>query len=228
LKGRNTDKPEPGDGSSSPSGEHAAVKVVSLELGGAGGERVKVHLSNGSFFVLHAEIAAREGIRADRELQEDEIPPLISASEIVFARGAALGYLSRAPQTRRGLSLKLRKKGFSAASIRLALDRMSELGYLDDGSFARNWVRNRMETRREGWMALLKGLVQRGVPRAQAEEAVAGACTDEAELEAARSLVRGLPPRKAAARLTAKGFRSRTIGRVLREGGAPESEGPEE
>jgi regulatory protein len=182
-----------------------------------------VRLSDGSFFILHAEIAAREGIRADRGLMEKEIVSLQSASEIVFARQSALAYLSRAPQTRKGLALKLRKKSFTAAAVRLAVDRMAELGYLDDRSFARNWVRMRLDSRQEGWKALLKGLVQRGVPREIADGVVSEECTEEVELEKARALAAGLPPKKAAARLTARGFRSRTIGRVLRDRGGPAS-----
>jgi regulatory protein len=172
--------------------------------------------------MLHAEIAAREGIRADRELTEDEIDSLQASSEIVFARRSALAYLSRAPQTRKGLIMKLKKKGFGPAAVRLAADRMAELGYLDDRSFAENWVRARLDTGREGWKALLKGLIQRGVPRGIADEIVSDACTDAVELEKARALAEGLSPKKTAARLIARGFRSRTIGRILRDQGGPE------
>jgi regulatory protein len=178
--------------------------------------------------MLHAEIAAREGVRADRELTEEEIAALKSSSEIIFARRNALALLSRAPQTRKGLILKLRKKGYGAEAVRLAADRMAELGYLDDGSFAVNWVRVRLDSGREGWNALLKGLVQRGVPRALADAAVSEICTDEVELEKARALTEGLSPRKTAARLMSRGFRSRTIGRVLRERGGQGSTVTEE
>jgi SOS response regulatory protein OraA/RecX len=222
LKGRNTVKPEPAEGSSSPNGRELQAKIVSLELGGAGGERVRVRLSDGSFFIIHAEIAAREGIRADREVTEEEIASLQASSEIIFARRSALAFLSRAPHTRKGLAMKLKKKGFGAEAIRLAADRMAELGYLDDRSFAANWVRARLDSGREGWKALLKGLIQRGVPRGIADQIVSDACTDEVELEKARALVEGLSPKKTAARLIARGFRSRTIGRILRDRGGQE------
>jgi regulatory protein len=200
------------------------LRVVSLELKGAGGETVRVHLSDGSSFMVHGEIAEREAIRADRELTADEIASLKTRSEIVFARQGALNLLSRSPQTRKGLLQKLRLRGFSEDAARCAVSRMIELGYIDDRSYAESWVSARLDSRAEGWKALSKGLVQRGVPRAVADEVVSRLCTDEVELEKARRLVSGLPPRKAAARLTARGFRSRTIGRALREHRGPDPE----
>ncbi len=177
-------------------------------------------LSDGSSFLIHAEIAAREGIRAERELDPGEIESLVSGSEVVFARQSALSLLSRSAHTRKGLELKLKKRGYGARAVAQTLSRMEELGYLDDRSFAQSWVRSRLDSRREGWKALFKGLILRGVAKTIASEAVSEICTDEVELEKALCLAEGLAPKKAAAKLTARGFRSRTIARVLsRTGG---------
>ncbi len=186
-----------------------------------------MHLSDGSSFIVHGALALREGISTDRELAPREISSLRSRSESLFARQSALSLLSRAAHTRKGLALKLAKRGFGAAAVRRAVARMVELGYLDDRSFAEQWARSRMDGRREGWKALYRGLVSRGVPRGLAAETATEVCTEEAELAAARAVAEGLAPRKAASRLTARGFRSRTIGRVLREigGQAPPAEG---
>jgi regulatory protein len=184
---------------------------------GAGGEAGRVRLSDGSSFILHGEVIARAGIAAGTSLDSDTISSLQRRSEIVFARESALGLLSRAPHTRRGLAVKLRARGFPEEAVRAAIARMLELGYLDDRAFAENWARSRLAARREGWSAIYVGLLRRGVPRKIAEEAAADACTDEVEIEKARSLARGLAPRAAARALKSRGFRSRTIARVLRE-----------
>jgi regulatory protein len=177
---------------------------------------VRMRLSDGSCFLVHAEIVAREGIRAERGLVPGELKSLVSRSEAIFARQSALVLLSRRAHTRKGLELKLRKRGYGARAVAQAIRRMIELGYLDDRSFAESWVRSRMDSRREGWKALFKGLLQRGVERSVAGEAVSEICTDEAELQKAIAVARGFPPKKAAARLAARGFRSRTIARALR------------
>ena len=209
----------PDDASSSPSAsfEESVLTVVSTELTGAAGEMVRIHLSDGSFFVLHAEVVAVEGIGAGAELDASRRASLAARSEAISARSVALRLLARAPQTRRGLARKLRARGFATEAIRTAVRRMTELGYLDDRAFAESWARSRIATHREGWKSLYRGLARNGVPRSIAAEVLEQVCTDDVELDRARPLVRGMSPRKAVSRLTARGFRSRTIARILSE-----------
>jgi regulatory protein len=198
-------------------GEPAPRTVVSVELKGASGELVRIHLSDGSFFILHAEVFAREGISAGSPLDPDREAHLLSRSELVLARLRALSLLSRSAQTRQGLTRKLRARGFSAAAVSHAITRVTELGYLDDRAFAESWVQARIAQRREGVKALTLGLMRRGVSRGIAEETASVACPPEAELESARNLADGLSTKAAIRLLTGRGFRSRTIAAVLRE-----------
>jgi regulatory protein len=177
----------------------------------------RVHLADGSFFVIHAEVFASERVAAGVSLDETRIASLKARSELLLARDAALRLLSRAAQTRRGLSRKLRSRGFSKEATIFAVDRMIELGYVDDRVFAENWARFRISTRAEGWKSLYRGLLRGGVPRAIAEEVLEETCTEEVELEHARRLAQGVSPGKAVSKLTSRGFRSRTIARILSE-----------
>ena len=224
----------PGGGSSSPSAEpggphrdpgngHRAeagvpsLTVLSIEIKGAGGETATVRLSDGSSFFAPAEVVAGEGLFTGAVLDDDHLQSLRSRSEFVLARSRALSLLSRSAHTRRGLARKLEARGFGPEAVKAAIDRMTELGYLDDRAFALDWARARLTNRAEGWKAVYRGLLGRGVPRTIAGETATEVCSDEAELEMAHRLVEDLSPRSAASRLTARGFRSRTIARVLRE-----------
>ncbi|HUI72708.1 MAG TPA: RecX family transcriptional regulator [Spirochaetia bacterium] len=189
---------------------------------------VRIHLADGSFFVVHAEVFATEGIAAGTVLDGARIEALTARSQQLLAREAALRLLSRAAQTRRGLTRKLRARGFSQEAAGFAVKRMAELGYLDDRAYAENWARFRISTRKEGWKSLYRGLVRNGVSRAIAEEVLAAVCTEEVELEGARRLVHGLAPKTAVGKLTSRGFRSRTIARILSEMKRAASRGTEE
>jgi SOS response regulatory protein OraA/RecX len=193
------------------------LTVVSIELKGATGEAVRIHLSDGSFFILHAEVFARAGISQGTVMDPEKTADLLSRSEQVFARVRALSLLSRAAHSRKGLARKLASRGFSAEAIRSALSRVSELGYLDDKAFAESWVRSRMGGGKTGWNALYKGLLGKGVARAVAEQVVSAFCSFEDEAESARQISQVLSPAAAIRTLTGRGFRSRTISRVLRE-----------
>jgi regulatory protein len=178
---------------------------------------VRIHLSDGSFFVVHAEVDARAGLAAGDVLDAPRIESLCSQSQLIFARAKALRLLAGAPQTRRGLSAKLRARGFPEDAVLAAVARMTELGYLDDLAFAESWTRSRLAARKEGWIALYKRLLLKGVPREIAEKAVTGLCTDEVELERARELAGAFSAQTAVRKLASRGFRSRTIARLLKE-----------
>ena len=178
---------------------------------------VRIHLTDGSFFVLHAEVFAREGISAGTPLNPEKVAELLSRSERVLARVRALSLLSRAAHSRKGLERKLASRGFSTEAIREAIERVSELGYLDDRAFAQNWVRSRMSLGKTGWNALYKGLLGKGVARATAEEVMGALCSWDEEMESARRISKGLARDAAIRTLASRGFRSRTIARVLKE-----------
>ncbi len=204
-------------GFQAPCGSETAASVLSVELKGAGGEAVKIHLSDGSFYVLHAEAWARSSLSTGSPLDHEILSLLLARSERIFARRRALALLARAPQTRLGLAKKLAARGFGPAAVRHAIARMARLGYLDDRAFAEAWVRSRLQSRPEGWKSLSRGLRGRGVPRALADEVAAALYTPEEEAACARRLAGGLTASAAIRRLSLRGFRSRAIALVLRE-----------
>jgi regulatory protein len=187
---------------------------------------VRVHLSDGSFFLLHAEVFAREGIRTGDVLAPIRRAELLAQSERIFARIRALSLLARGAHSRKGLTQKLQARGFSPEAVSEAVRRMGELGYLDDQAFADGWVRSRMATRTDGWLALYRGLRGKGVARELAEQALEANCPYEVELERARVVAAGMPAAAAIRRLKGRGFRSRTIARILKEGRETAHEAP--
>jgi regulatory protein len=209
--------PRGGEGSSSTDGASASsLTIDTIQRKGATGEAVRIQLSDGSFFVLHAEIFARTSLRAGSPIDPETRDDLLARSEHVLARIRALSLLSRAAQTRQGLTRKLQARGFSAPAVRYALARVTEMGYLNDREFADAWLRSRLAARRDGWTALRRGLMARGVARAVAEEALEEMYPGEAEVEVARDLVEGLSRDASIRKLSGKGFRSRTIAAVIR------------
>ena len=54
--------------------------------------------------------------------------------------------------------------GYPAALVEQAVERLVEIGYLDDGAFARAWVESRDRARPRGAVALRRELQRKGVP----------------------------------------------------------------
>jgi regulatory protein len=177
----------------------------------------RIHLSDGSFFLLHAEIFARSGLSAGAVVGPHEVSALTARSDRVRARIAALRLLSRSAHTRRGLARKLAARGFDRPSIRSALARMVELGYCDDRQFAESWTRLRRSGGKNGAVALYRGLLARGVSKPLAQEVINELYSHEEEARDAARLARGLSREAAIRRLRGRGFRARAIAEAIRE-----------
>jgi regulatory protein len=68
---------------------------------------------------------------------------------------------------------RLRNAGYRVDLVDAALDRLTELGYLDDAAFARTWVESRDRARPRSARALRDELRRKGVGTVDAEAALA-------------------------------------------------------
>jgi SOS response regulatory protein OraA/RecX len=101
--------------------------------------------------------------RARRGAVDDPAEVLAAAARLLEARSRSRD------ETRR----RLRDAGYRADLVDAALDRLSELGYLDDDVFARAWVESRDRARPRGSRALRDELRRKGVTAVDAEAALA-------------------------------------------------------
>ncbi len=196
--------------SSSPS-----VKVSELKREGTDGSVLRVRLDDGSLFLLDAGHPIALRLTVGDELDEPDLSDLESGSETYRCRRKALDLLARSEQCRRGLMVKLSKKGFSRGSISEALDRVESAGLLDDRRFAETWVRSRLRSQPEGPSRLLSALASKGVNISVARDAVESVLEDLGDDEAEATLERaweklsrrsGITDEKLLTALVRKGF----------------------
>jgi regulatory protein len=143
------------------------------------------------------------------------------------ARSIVLRKLAARAHTRAELERVLKTKRVPEEAIDTVLDRMVEVGLVDDEVFARDWVESRQRRRFLSKSALRQELTRKGVEREEIESAV-GAVGAEDELAAARALAEKKAPalakldpqvryRRMAGLLGRRGFSSGVVGRVLSE-----------
>ena len=162
---------------------------------------------------------------------EDNAQP---ADPEAAARLICLRQLTAAPRTRAQLADTLRKRGIPGAAAEAVLARFTEVGLIDDATFASAWVESRHYGRGLGRRALAAELRQRGVDRDDIQAAV-GSLNPETELATARALVErrlagtaGQPPgarfRRLAGMLARKGYPAGMVYQVVRDALAQEGE----
>jgi regulatory protein len=209
--------------SSSPSDN---LKLVQADRTGTAGERIKLQLSDGSCFFVSDSDLKEQGISTnellpDLELSVATIQGLKHSSVLRQVREKALDLLSRAPHSTFSLRMKLLRRSFDPRVVEEVLQLLIEDEYLDDGRFAENWLRSRIERRPEGRAVLVAGLLRKGVPREIAEGAVNRYLTPALERENALRALEKMKrsgetdPLKLKRKLRARGFPFPLIRRVV-------------
>ena len=125
---------------------------------------------------------------------------------------AAVGALARKELTRAELATRLRKRGFDAEAAEVAIERLADIGEIDDARFARRYAEDKRQLRGWGTERIREALRGRGVADEDIEEALRG-LGGEAEVESAVELL----ARRADA-LDSETARSRALGFLARRG----------
>lgn len=100
---------------------------------------------------------------------------------------SALRLLAVRARSRRELQVRLLRRGYDRALIEQELDRLQELGYVDDAAFARAWVASRQSNAAPRGTGMLRAeLLRKGVERELVRDAVAEGDDPAAAIVAAR------------------------------------------
>ncbi len=156
------------------------------------------------------------------------------ADPVDVARSICLRQLTAGPRSRAQLAAALARKSVPELAAQAVLDRLTEVGLVDDTAFAQAWVESRHLGRGLSRRALAHELHVRGVGPAERDAALA-TIDGDSEAEVARILVnrkiagtRGLQPaarvRRLSGMLARKGYPPGLAFRVVRE--ALAAEGP--
>ncbi|NUS45067.1 MAG: recombination regulator RecX [Mycobacteriaceae bacterium] len=105
------------------------------------------------------------------------------------AKELCLRLLTDRARSRAELAGKLAAKGFSDSVAEAALNRLTEVGLIDDEAFAQQWVRSRHEHAGKGRHALARELHRKGIAKDVADTALTEITAGD-EHERAAELVR--------------------------------------
>lgn len=124
-----------------------------------------------------------------RRLSAEEWQVLLQEQSREDAYRAAIAMLSRKARTSRELADALKRKGYDPETIQACLQRLRDRRMLDDASYAKRFAEQRTIGHRKGSRLIRQELLQRGISRDEAEQALA-AIDERVELEAAFALAR--------------------------------------
>lgn len=157
----------------------------------------------------------------------DQSQLIPEADPLSFARQIALRQLTMAPRSRKELFDKMLTKGVPEQIATIVLDRLVEVGLVDDVAYAHMLVRSKTNSRSLAKRALRVELTKKGIDP-EIQNSVLDCVTDDDEYEMATALVakkirnmRELPTEARFRRLTGllarKGYPANITIRVVRE-----------
>jgi regulatory protein len=133
----------------------------------------------------------------DAALTDDPVPnnadnPIKTADylDLQHAKQKAYRFLSLRPRSAREVEKKLREKGFPALVIKEALEKLHDLKYLNDSSFASQWARNLAVNKLCGNRKIIASLKEKGVAANLIDQAIEEVRREMPEEEAVALLIR--------------------------------------
>lgn len=128
-------------------------------------------LEDGSILRLGESEVIDFALYTGKELTDREAEALLDSARRSGLKEKALDLLTRKPQSRKELERKLKEWGAGEAESAALCDRMEELGYLNDASYAAQVVRY-YSAKGFGEKKLRDELYRRGIPREMWDDAL--------------------------------------------------------
>ncbi len=156
-------------------------------------QRAHVHLDGEYALSLRLDVILTARLTVGAELSQERRAEVEAEDQRLGAVASALRLLAMGPRSEHDLRERLtRRRGFRREAVDHAVQRMGELGYLNDAAFARFWVESRQAAVPRSKRALAFELSRKGVSRDQLEAALEGVSDADAAYDASQRRLRAL------------------------------------
>lgn len=201
--------------------------ITALEPVGGRTKRLTVRLDGEPAMEIRQDVAKALALTMGQSVRSERLKERVREETLNRARDRAFLLLSVRNRSEREIVDRLRQACYEPDIIEEVVEILRRLDYLNDRSFAEEWLKSRMNARKMGRRGVAWELRRKGV-QADTVEEVTSACDDETErataLEAARQRWPALAGddsrvarRRLAAFLQRRGFSWDTIHGVLEE-----------
>ncbi len=165
-------------------------RITKIERQKRNKERYAIFLDGEFAFGLDGEILALKGLSVGQELSEKEIEELEQEDERKRVKIQAFRYLANRDHSEKELTVKLRRKGFSAAAIAWVLEFLKQYKFVNDRGFADVFAHERLLQKPMGRMLLASELRAKGIAPAIIDEVIRKIYEEYDETELALSAAR--------------------------------------
>lgn len=145
------------------------MKIINLEK--YKGKTFQVDFDNGETYFWHFDIICEYHLKEDMDIPDDALEEIISSNEFRKAKERALYLLDYRDYSYTELFEKL-EKNYSEDTCYKVLERMVELGTIDDRRYAKRLARHYSEVKKFGYYRASVEMNRRGIPREIIDESL--------------------------------------------------------
>ncbi len=139
-------------------------KITDMQIQKNNKSRANVYIDGEFAFGLEMLTVMKLGLKIGREVSEEQLAQAVFDSEKSVAFERAVNYLSRCMKTCKQMREYLTGKGYSPDVVSNVVDRLKELKYLDDETYARLYVEQNSQSK--GEYRLKQELSVKGISKA--------------------------------------------------------------
>ena len=150
--------------------------------------RYEISLDDGPAFQVSETLLVKAGLHSGKTIDQETIDGLLLADSRERAHQLAINFISYRPRSSKEVTDRLVKKGFEAEVAQSVVERMRELGLLNDLEFARMFIRDKLLGKPMGRALLKRKLLEKGISFQASERVVKEYVSDESESDAANAL----------------------------------------
>jgi regulatory protein len=125
--------------------------------------RFSIYVDGEYSFAVHEDVLISCRLLKGKEIDVAEWEYIIIEEEKKKAERVGLHYLSYRPRATKEMVLHLASKDFTSEIIDTLIERWTQVGYLNDHTFAKQWLEERIRLKKKGRLLLREELKQKGV-----------------------------------------------------------------
>ena len=165
--------------------------ITDISNPGSGRRRErKVTIDDGRTLTITEETYVRFGLAGGQAMDAERLREMELADGVARAMTEAHRLIDHRMRTRRELAVRLRSRSRPEDVIAAVLDRLENVGLIDDGRFARQWIDERLRSRPVGLALLRRELRQKGIAAEVIESALEESASGEEETDRAYEALR--------------------------------------
>lgn len=158
------------------------MRIVSIEKAHRGG-KFKVCFDEEGELLLSKEVIVDFGLRRNDEISSERMQQIQDAQSYQDTYIAAMRLLNYQMRTTAELRQRLHMKEFPPGAINRVLDKLTNLGLVDDVRFAEAFIASKVASKPIGKRELERKLREKGVSKETASQALSAVSNDETQIE---------------------------------------------